>query len=59
MKVLTSDTTLTTQFYIDGHPDNPRDVLWRRLSPAGRAALAMTFRPVGDTDEAEVDIRLG
>ena len=58
VKVLTGDTKLTTQFYLDGDPDNARDVLWRRLSKAERAAVAMVFRPVDGVPTTEVDIRL-
>ena len=58
VKVLTGDMTLTTQFYLDGDPDNARDVLWRRLSKAERAAVAMVFRLVDGVPTTEVDIRL-
>ena len=36
---------LTTQLYVAGHPNNPQDGLWRRLSAADRAALSMPFVP--------------
>lgn len=36
---------LTTQLYVEGEPRNERDGLWRRLDPAGRAALTVPFRP--------------
>lgn len=58
VKVLTQGTTLTTQFYVEGAPENARDVIWRRLSDAQRAAVAMVFRPVDGVPSAEVDIRL-
>lgn len=34
---------LTTQFYVEGDPGNARDGIWRRLSPADRAAVTMPF----------------
>ena len=39
---------LTTQMYVAGDPGNERDALWRRLSPAGRAALTVPFQPAAD-----------
>ena len=58
VKVLTRSTELTTQFYLDGHPDNPRDVLWRRMSPQQQQAVAMVFRSDAQIPIADVDIRL-
>ena len=58
VKVLTGSTELTTQFYLDGHPDNPRDVLWRRMSPEQQQAVAMVFRSDAQIPIADVDIRL-
>jgi protocatechuate 3,4-dioxygenase beta subunit len=40
---LGGQTLLTTQFYVAGDPGNARDGLWRRLSPAGQAALTRPF----------------
>ncbi|MEO6410696.1 MAG: protocatechuate 3,4-dioxygenase [Burkholderiaceae bacterium] len=34
---------LTTQLYVEGDPGNPRDGLWRRLSPADQAAVTVPF----------------
>ena len=39
---------LTTQLYVAGEPGNARDVLWRRLSPDGRAALTAPFTAASD-----------
>ncbi len=38
---------LTTQVYVADDPGNTRDFLWRRLSAADRAALTVSFEPVG------------
>lgn len=34
---------LTTQLYVEGDPGNARDVLWRRLSAADRAAITAPY----------------
>lgn len=34
---------LTTQFYVQGDPGNPRDGLWRRLGEQGQAALTRPY----------------
>lgn len=39
---------LTTQVYVAGDPDNPRDLLWRSLGDADRAALTVNFAPDRD-----------
>ena len=39
---------LTTQLYVSGDADNERDGIWRRLSPAGRAAVTVPFTPGAD-----------
>ena len=39
---------LTTQFYIDGHPENKDDLQWWWLSEAEREAVAMRFKPSPD-----------
>lgn len=39
---------LTTQVYVAGEPGNARDLLWRRLDEAGRAALTVPFTPGAD-----------
>ncbi len=48
--------TLTTQFYIDGHPLNAGDFLWRRMSAVEQAAVAMAFTEGADGVEATVDV---
>ncbi len=58
VKVVHDTRELTSQFYIDGHPQNERDSLWRRLNREERAAVAMRFTPGTDGEEASVDIRL-
>ena len=37
---------ITSQLFVDGEPGNAGDFLWRRLSAAERAALAMKLQPV-------------
>lgn len=50
---------LTTQFYLDGHPDNSGDLLWWWLSEAEREAVTMRFQSAADgTPTASVDILL-
>lgn len=44
---------LTTQLYVAGHPGNSQDGLWRRLSPADRAALTMPFETDRNTGQAK------
>ena len=39
---------LTTQVYVEGDPGNARDMLWRRLDAAERAALTVPFVPAPD-----------
>ena len=39
---------LTTQLYVAGDADNERDGIWRRLSPAARAAVTVPFKPGAD-----------
>jgi protocatechuate 3,4-dioxygenase beta subunit len=39
---------LVTQLYVAGAPENGRDFLRRRLSPAQRAAVTVPFRPASD-----------
>lgn len=58
VKVFHGGRELTSQFYIDGHPLNERDSLWRRLSEAERQSVAMRFERSAGGDEATVDIRL-
>lgn len=40
---LDGETLLTTQFYVQGDPGNPRDFLWRRLDAQAQAALTRPF----------------
>ena len=47
---------LTTQLYVAGDPGNERDLLWRRLSPEGRAALTVPFVPGADGARATFPI---
>ncbi|MEP3278686.1 MAG: protocatechuate 3,4-dioxygenase [Stappiaceae bacterium] len=58
VKVFHGGMELTTQFYIDGHPLNERDVLWRRMSGEERGLVAMRFAQSTQDEEATVDIRL-
>ena len=36
---------ITSQLFVEGDPGNAGDFLWRRLSTADRAALAMKLQP--------------
>jgi protocatechuate 3,4-dioxygenase beta subunit len=47
---------LTSQFYIDGHPANQRDGLFRRLSRDEAAAVSMVFVEADGQTEARVDV---
>ncbi len=49
---------LTTQLYVAGDPGNNNDVLWRRLDPAGRAALTVPFAAGSDGLRARFPIVL-
>ncbi|MFK7890548.1 MAG: hypothetical protein AB8B63_07010 [Granulosicoccus sp.] len=57
IKVLEGDNELlTSQFYIDGEPQNSKDRIFRRLSSEQAAAVSMRFS-AGDTwPETTVDI---
>ncbi len=39
---------ISSQLFVEGDPGNTGDFLWRRLSTAERAALAMTLQPARD-----------
>ncbi|NBC15341.1 MAG: intradiol ring-cleavage dioxygenase [Gammaproteobacteria bacterium] len=39
---------LVTQLYVEGAPENARDFLRKRLSPAQRKLVTVPFRPSGD-----------
>lgn len=58
VKVFHNRTELTTQFYLEDHPQNARDRLYRRLSKADRNAVTMRFAPGKDGPEAVVDVTL-
>jgi len=47
---------LTTQLYVAGDPGNERDAIWRRLSPADRAAVTVPFERAADDLRARFDI---
>jgi len=49
---------LTTQLYIAGYPQNARDGLYRRMSPAQRRLVEMKFENGANNPEAMVTIRL-
>lgn len=49
---------LTSQFYIDGHPANDRDRIFRRLSPSEAAAVSMVFVEADGQVQANVDVVL-
>lgn len=44
---------LTTQFYIEGHPENAKDSIWRRLNTQERAAVTRPFVAKGQYLQAE------
>ena len=49
---------LTTQLYVAGEPGNARDFLWRNMSDADRAALAVPFTSGNDGIRANFPIVL-
>lgn len=49
---------LTTQLYIAGHPQNARDWLFRRLSPAEQAAVSLELKPAAERAAFETAVRL-
>ncbi len=51
-----SREVLTTQFYIEGHPANDRDALFRRMSAAEAQAVSMIFTGRVGLKETRVDI---
>ncbi len=56
-KVIGEDRELlTTQFYIKGHPNNARDVLFNRMSKAEANAVSMEFLQGAIGPEATVNI---
>ena len=47
---------LTTQLYVEGDPHNPRDGIWRSLSPDERALVTVPFVPSADGVRARFPI---
>jgi protocatechuate 3,4-dioxygenase, beta subunit len=47
---------LTTQLYVEGDPRNERDMIWRGLAPADRAAVTAAFEPAADGLRARFEI---
>ena len=47
---------LTTQFYIDGHPDNDNDFLYRRMSTDQAKRVSMALVENEDGFQARVDV---
>jgi len=56
IKVFRDETVLTTQFYIKDHPQNGKDSLFNRMTPAQQAAVEMEFKEQGDKVLAAVTI---
>jgi protocatechuate 3,4-dioxygenase beta subunit len=53
----------TTQLFIDGHPQNERDGIYRALEQPGRKAVTVEFKPLADSPLGELaanfDVVLG
>jgi protocatechuate 3,4-dioxygenase, beta subunit len=47
---------LTTQLYVEGEARNERDMIWRGLAPADRAAVTAAFKPAADGLQARFEI---
>jgi len=57
VKILRDDAiVLTTQFYIKDHPENERDVLFKRMTPEQQASVEMEFVEQGDKVLAQVNV---
>ena len=57
VKVLDAKRTLlTTQFYLDGHPANASDGLYRRMTDAEARAVTMRLSPADPDPEAVVNV---
>lgn len=56
MKVLYGDKELITQLYIEGHPQNESDRIFRRLSEQEKRLVSMAFANGPNGPEAAVDI---
>lgn len=58
VKVRHETRDLTTQFYLDGHKQNNRDRIFRRMSAADQKSVSMKFSSGADGTETTVDIFL-
>lgn len=47
----------TTQCYIEGHPGNPKDGIWKTLNEKGRKALTVPFSPLKGSKAGELAAR--
>lgn len=56
VKAFANGRELTTQFYLNDHPQNAGDFLYRRLSKAEQQAVGMTLRQGKNGLETSVDI---
>jgi protocatechuate 3,4-dioxygenase, beta subunit len=51
---LKGKSVLNTQCYIQGHPGNERDGIWRRLNAKDRAAVTVDFKPIKESKLGEL-----
>ena len=58
VKAFADGRELTTQFYLDGHPSNRRDGLFRRLSRKEAQSVSMVLQTGSQGLQCEVDIHL-
>ena len=56
VKAFANGRELTTQFYINGHPENDYDFLFNRMSLEQQEAVSMTLKPGKDGLETVIDI---
>lgn len=49
-----NDRLLTTQMFIDGHEQNARDGIFRRLGAEGQKLVAVPLRPIPDSNLGEL-----
>lgn len=54
VKVITATHVLTTQLFIEGHPQNQRDSVYRRIAAHRRDALNMRLQANGESLRAQV-----
>ena len=55
---LKGQETFTTQCYIQGHPGNERDGIWRSVrDPKARAAITVAFEPIKESKVGELAAR--